>query len=178
MNNGLTIRNVVAMVIDPSTPSTLYVAIGSDFQSGTGVYKSTDGGGNLDPPQQRNHSALSLVSLAIDPFTPNTLYVGVGCCSWRGSHIYKTTDGADNWAPIPNAPPGVSRVNRYRPAEPFDNLCGGRSNPGRGLQKHERRRLHGNFIRADSSSVRSVAVSPHTAGLVYASTRPGLIKKC
>src|SRR5215216_321503 len=44
INNGLTGTLVVGLVIDPLTPSTLYVASGTDFGNIGGVFKSTDGG--------------------------------------------------------------------------------------------------------------------------------------
>ena len=74
MNNGLTIRTAVSLVIDPSTPSTLYVAI-SNFNPGNGVYKSIDGGATWNL-RRTGIAGSEFLSLAIDPVTPSTLYVG------------------------------------------------------------------------------------------------------
>ncbi|HYP27020.1 MAG TPA: SBBP repeat-containing protein [Blastocatellia bacterium] len=81
------------VVIDPSTPSTIYAAT-----SETGVFKSTNGGGswaamNSGLPEED----LRTLSLAIDPSAPSTLYVGT---HFRG--VFKTTDGGASWQEINN----------------------------------------------------------------------------
>lgn len=96
INNGLAGFFVTGLVIDPLTPSTLYVSAGTDFGSSGGVYKSTDGGDSWNL-RKNGMTNLNLLSLAIDPVTPATLYAGP-----NGSPIYKTTDGGDNWVPIGN----------------------------------------------------------------------------
>ncbi len=177
MNNGLTLLNVLAMVIDPATPTTLYVAIGSGFQSGTGVYKSTDGGGTWI---RRSTGILhtDLVSLAIVPSAPNTLYLGVSpCCSPGGSRIYKTTDGAGNWALIPTAEAGspVSIV-----VDPLNNstvyVADATFPTGAVYKSTNAGTSWDKFTVAPNGPVRWVAVSPHTAGLVYANADQGLFR--
>ena len=176
MNNGLTLFNVLAMVIDPSTPATLYVAIGSGFQSGTGVYKSTDGGVTWI---RRSTGILhtELISLAIVPSAPNTLYLGVSpCCSGGGSRIYKTTDGADNWALIPNALP-VSPVSIV--VDPLNHstiYVADATSQGALYKSTNSGASFDKFTLAPNSPVRWVAVSPHTAGLVYATLDQGLFR--
>ena len=99
INNGVTARFVVALVIDPLTTTTLYVAALDSFGSSEGVYESTDGGNSWNL-RRNGMTNTNLRSLAIDPVTPTTLYAG----AFNGP-IYKTTDGADNWAPSGNQPP-------------------------------------------------------------------------
>jgi hypothetical protein len=176
MNNGLANRNVLAMVINPSSPATLYVAIGSGFQSDTGVYKSTDGGGTWI----RRSTGIfhtELVSLAIDPSVPNTLYLGVNpCCSVGGSHIYKTTDGADNWALIANALP-VSPVSIVvGPLNHSTVYVADATSQGALYKSTNSGASFDKFTLAPNSPVRWVAVSPHTAGLVYATLDQGLFR--
>ena len=99
INNGLAARFVMGLVIDPLTPTTLYVATIDSFGGAGGVYKSTDGGNSWNL-RRNGMTNTNLRSLAIDPVTPTTLYAG----AFNGP-IYKTTDGADNWAPSGNQPP-------------------------------------------------------------------------
>ena len=89
-NAGLPTDNVLALAIDPTTPSTLYA--GTD----TGVFKSTDGAqswtaanGGLDGAPQ-----IVVNALAIDPASPTTLYAGTS------GGVFKTTNGAATWTSI------------------------------------------------------------------------------
>ncbi|HEU4770241.1 MAG TPA: SBBP repeat-containing protein, partial [Pyrinomonadaceae bacterium] len=162
---------VVSLVINPSTPSTVYALI-SSFSGNSGVYKSTDDGGTWI----RRSTGLfgsDLNSLVIDPVSPNTLYVGVSCCI-GGSRIFKTTDGADNWAPLPNAPTAVPTSIVIDPLNHATVYAADAATPG------------GVFKSVDSGATwqtlgsitfaRSIAVSPHTSGVVYASTDQGIFK--
>jgi hypothetical protein len=174
MNNGLTNRNVTAMVIDPSTPATLYVASGG-FQPNSGVYKSTDGGATW-VPRNTGITHIDFLSLAIVPSAPNTLYLGANQCCSPTSHIYKTTDGGDNWALIPNAQPVIPASIVVDPLNNStiyvaDGLIPGAvyksTNSGTSFQK---------FDVVVNSGVRWIAVSPFTAGLVFANTDQGVFK--
>lgn len=175
INNGLTNRNVTAMVMDPSNPATLYIAI-AGFQTITGVYKSTDSGATWN---LRSNGIIhaDLASLAIVPSSPNTLYLGVTPCCSPGTHIYKTTDGADNWALIPNAPPAspVSIV-----VDPLNNstlYAGDATFPNGAVYKSTNSGTSWDKLSlAVTSPVRWVAVSPLTAGLVYATADQGLFR--
>ncbi|RLT38922.1 MAG: exo-alpha-sialidase [Chloroflexi bacterium] len=77
---------VVALAIDPRTPTTLYAATRGD-----GVYKSTDGGENWSA-SNTGLTSLYLVDLVIGPQAPTTLYVATNN---RGS--FKSTDGGGHW---------------------------------------------------------------------------------
>ena len=74
---------VDCIVIDPSTPATLYAGTQS------GPYKSTDAGASWT-----SVGTFSVSSLAIDPSAPTTLYAG------SSQAMYKSTDGAANWLQI------------------------------------------------------------------------------
>src|SRR5204862_6598993 len=67
---GGTIR---ALVIDPQSPATLYVAVQGD-RVYSDLYKSTDGGGSWQAIARGLPSNYG--ALAIDPQTPSTLYTG------------------------------------------------------------------------------------------------------
>jgi photosystem II stability/assembly factor-like uncharacterized protein len=175
MNNGLTSRNVTALVIDPSAPSTLYVAI-INFGGGTGVYKSTDGGSTWN---LRNNglSQKDPISLAIDPVTPNTIYAGVSFCCVVGPHLYKTTDGADSWAPVAAAPNFLPSSIVIDPLNHLTIYVGDSATPGGVYKTPDAGTTWQNLgLAVAGSAVRSVAVSSLTAGLVYAGTDQGLFR--
>jgi photosystem II stability/assembly factor-like uncharacterized protein len=78
----------VSIVIDPITPTTLYIGIYG------GMYKSTNSGDNwyLSNSGLTNTNILSLV---IDPVNPTNLYAGTG--GGEHSGIYKSTDSGVTW---------------------------------------------------------------------------------
>jgi len=82
-----TLFNSVSIVVDPKTPSTVYVS--SNTSPSGGVYKSTDGGitwVRMNEGVPTTHTGL----LAIDPQNPSTLYLSTG-------GLYKSEDGAASW---------------------------------------------------------------------------------
>jgi len=90
------------LIVDPSTPSTLYTL------SSSGVYKSTDSGGSwsvilprLDQPED----------MAIDPLHPATLYVASGASEGVAT-IVKTTDGGATWT---DADTGIGQIEGSEP---------------------------------------------------------------
>ena len=93
VNNGLadandgapTFTSVNALVIAPTTPSTLYAATGS------GVFKSTD---NASSWVATALTDTDIGALAVDPVTPSTLYAA------SNTDVLKSTDGAANWNTI------------------------------------------------------------------------------
>jgi hypothetical protein len=168
MNNGLGIPRVTTLVMDPSTPSTLYAAAQEFDSFNFGVYKSTDGGATWNLRKNGMGNGI-IVSLAIDPVSPNTLYAGTTTGTQSGGQLFKTTDGADNWAPVGSVP-----------ASSFISLA---------VDPHDHTTIYGAapvnegaiFKSVDGGATwnpvgvaqigalgRSVAVSPHTAGLLYA----------
>jgi uncharacterized protein (TIGR03437 family) len=80
-----------ALVPDPTSPTTLYVAT-----SDQGMLKTTDGGVTWT---KINHGIAdtNLSVLAIDPQHPQTLYTGTHA---NNSPVYKTVDGGASWTLI------------------------------------------------------------------------------
>ena len=90
-----------AIVVDPSTPSRVYLA--ATNSSSNGVFKSTDGGQSWNPAS--NGLGFSGVnSLVIDPITPATLY------ATTGSALFKSIDNAGSWNKIGPSSFGASRL--------------------------------------------------------------------
>ena len=77
---------VTALLLDPSTPSTIYAA------TARGLYRSIDSGANWEP-RNRGLEGHSILALAVDPssparFTPRR----------DGGGVYKNPDGGHVWA--------------------------------------------------------------------------------
>jgi cysteine-rich repeat protein len=83
-------------VIDPNTPSTVYLG-----GYGDGVYKSTDAGANWSPANT-GLTDLTGIQLVMDPTDSDTLYVA----TFAG--VFKTTDAGANWSP---ATTGITSTN-------------------------------------------------------------------
>ncbi|RMH81541.1 MAG: hypothetical protein D6681_18050 [Calditrichaeota bacterium] len=85
VNNGIPIRDrwdtVYSLVAHPTDSQILYAGTGS------GVFKSTDGGIHWDSTGLTD----SVYALAMDPADPSVLYAG----AYDG--MYKTTDGGNTW---------------------------------------------------------------------------------
>lgn len=80
---------VLALAIDPTTPSTLYAGMGG------GVVKSTDGGSTWGA---LSTGLTNVSALAIDPTTPSTLYAATEGTKVRGGSVFKSTDGGNSWS--------------------------------------------------------------------------------
>lgn len=163
INNGLNdSRRVNAIVIDPLTPSTIYIATNV-----FGVYKSTDGGNSWNL-RNNGMGEMDVMGLAIDPVTPATLYAAP-----RNGPIRKTIDGAANWTPTGNGGPvspfavavdphshtTIYATDFMGSAPIFKSTNAGASWQTVGLN--------------DTGSGVFVKVSPHTPNLVYATMSIG-----
>lgn len=88
---------VVALAIDPTTPSTLYAATGNgvapDSAIGDGVFRSTDSGGSWSAVN--TGLDLNVDALAIDPATPSTLYAGS-----YDSGVFQSTNSGGSWTAV------------------------------------------------------------------------------
>ena len=101
-----TATSIGAIAVAPSNPKIIYIGTGEsdirgDFDTGVGVFKSTDAGATWKYAGLSETHQIS--SLAIDPRNPNIVYAtSMGHVfapnSERG--IYKTTDGGKNWKKI------------------------------------------------------------------------------
>ena len=84
----------LSLVIDPKSPTTLYMVI-----SGKGIFKSTDGAmtwretnvGLVRDEKSQAGSQIYVRGLKIDPNTPTTLY------AFQSGGVFKSTDGGDTW---------------------------------------------------------------------------------
>jgi photosystem II stability/assembly factor-like uncharacterized protein len=101
---------ITGIVVDPGTPSTIYVATG-----GGGVWKTVDGGVTWSPKSD-NEASLAIGALAMAPSNPNRLYAGTGEGSifyfaqnrpltstnedYYGVGVLRSSDGGNTWAHV------------------------------------------------------------------------------
>jgi len=79
---------VQGISVDPSNPSTVYVATFG------GLYKTTNGGVNWQSlGNSLPEAALYHYSVAIDPITPTNVYLGTSY------GVFKSIDGGQSWQP-------------------------------------------------------------------------------
>lgn len=105
---GLPNQAATDLAIHPTSPNTLYAAIGRPFGSAdNGVYRTTNGGATWTKlagglPTSGN----GRISLAIAPSNPNRLYaLIVNPCDAAGNNAstrnaYRTNDGGDTWTAL------------------------------------------------------------------------------
>ena len=86
---GYPIASVLALAIDPATPTTIYA--GTMYG---GVFKSTDAGGNWSRVTNGGLTDRSVSILAIDPLTPSTLYAATS------SGVFKSTNSGGIWEAV------------------------------------------------------------------------------
>ena len=87
-NAGMGTSAIAAIVVDPSTATTVYAI------AGTAVMKSTDGGNSWVTLQGATVPGTDLYTLAIDPVHPQILYsAGIG-------NIIRSVDGGTTWETI------------------------------------------------------------------------------
>jgi uncharacterized repeat protein (TIGR02543 family) len=77
------------LVVDPVTPTTLYVYVGG-AEATSGVYRSTDSGDHWAAVNTGLDVKYGFQSLTIDPANHTTLYLGIG-------YFYRSTDSGDHW---------------------------------------------------------------------------------
>lgn len=115
---GVFVRRAVSRIaIDPTNPSTVYVAIGGNpmngLGGGRGVWKTADGGLNWTNTFANIDTANSCSDVVINPLTPTTLYAAIGAAGGATTNgIYKTTNGGGNWTlQAGGLPPSPGRTN-------------------------------------------------------------------
>jgi photosystem II stability/assembly factor-like uncharacterized protein len=157
---------IVALAIDPSTPSTLYAGAG-----GGGVFKSSNGGASWSPANMGLTNTV-VTALKIDPSAPATLYVGTD-----GGGVFKSSDGAGSWTAVntglTNARVFALAIDPSAPATLYagtfgagvvfktTNAGGGWTAINTGLRE---------------TVVWSLAVDPSTPSTLYAGTYIGLFR--
>ena len=104
--SGLGFNNisVTSVAVDPSNPSTLFVATARN-----GIFKSTDGGRQWSAANS-GLATLSVNEVAIDPLATSTLYAGTS-----GYKIFKSVDAGNSWVPLPSTPQFVVYTVAFNP---------------------------------------------------------------
>lgn len=88
---GLPDRGILALAIDPMTPSNLYVGMDE-----AGVFRSTDSGSTWSAANT-GFTNPNIFSLAVDPVDPSTLYAGD---LFHGA--FRSTDAGGTWTAVNN----------------------------------------------------------------------------
>jgi photosystem II stability/assembly factor-like uncharacterized protein len=99
-SSGLGQKTVLALTLNPLTPSILYAATWED-----GVYKSSNGGSGW-LRASAGIEDVHIRDLVIDPTRPDILYAATD-----ESGVFKTVDGGNSWAPVRN---GISGLQCFR----------------------------------------------------------------
>jgi photosystem II stability/assembly factor-like uncharacterized protein len=169
---------ILALAIDPGTPTTLYAGT-----SRGGVFKSNDGGATWTAQNNGlTHARVSV--LAIDPARPTTVYAGTsggGVLTPSSSAadgpggVFKTVDGAATWFP---ASAGLARVGiaaiAADPRTPGTVYAAGGSFLGGGVYKSTDAGTSWREVSAGLPThwVTDVAVDPATPTTLYAAMAP------
>lgn len=107
-------RNIAKIVVDPTNPNTVYVALTWGTENGIwpssyGIFKSTDGGQtwtNTTASITTDPSAF-FTDLVLDPTNPRTVYAAVGNFIGNAANgVYKSTDAGTTWSIAGNFPMG------------------------------------------------------------------------
>jgi len=152
--NGPHDAGILALAIDPSTPTTLYAGT-----SGTGVYKSTDGAGSW---QAVNAGLTNDVvrALAIDPNTRSTLYAGT-----QTKGVFKSTNGAGSWqqfsAGLTFAAVNALAIDPVTPTTLYAGTADGAFKSTDGASGWHAAGLGSGFVNA-------IAIAPSTPSTLYA----------
>jgi photosystem II stability/assembly factor-like uncharacterized protein len=112
-------RTISKIVVDPTDPNTVYVAVGAVATNGlpgnTGIWKSTDGGLSWTDTTAAISSTAAYSDLVIDPASPQVLYAGVGAPAGDPANgVYKTTNGGGSWSAVSGLDTGATdpRIGR------------------------------------------------------------------
>ena len=110
-------RTVSKIIVDPTNPNTVYVAIGALATNGlpgnTGIWKSTDGGVTWSNTTATISTTAAFSDLVMDPSDQQILYAAAGVPGGNPVNgVYKTTNAGTSWAPTPGFPFGDTRLGR------------------------------------------------------------------
>jgi photosystem II stability/assembly factor-like uncharacterized protein len=112
-SGGLTRLGVSSIVIDPNTPSTMYIGTGDrdgGDAPGYGVWRSTDGGISWHS-HNNGMGNITVNELIMDPTDSNTM---LAASYYNDGRTYKTTNGGANWS-ISNASGFTIKDLAYHP---------------------------------------------------------------
>jgi uncharacterized repeat protein (TIGR01451 family) len=159
------ILSVRAILLDPVTPSTVYIA------TGFGVSKSTDSGTTWNVPVNNGMTNTNMFAMTMDPTNSSTFFAGTA------GGIFKSVDATNSW---------VAANTGLNTSFPIDAIAIDSTNhlnlyaasQGAGVFKS----TDGGATWAASNSgltgltVRSLVIDPSTATTIYAATSSGVFK--
>jgi len=155
-------REVSELVIDPSSPRTLYASVGAGK-----VFKSVDGAASWSPASSGLPSS-GAGHLVIDPSRPQTLYA-VGLVSG----VYKSEDGGNAWTlASPSSPRDVTALV-IDPGSPSTLYAG---TNGEGVFQSVNGGISWSPINngLTEQHIKRLAVGPPSSGIVHAATEAGI----
>jgi hypothetical protein len=167
--NGPGAGTVLALAIDPLTPSTLYAGTYAG-----GIYKTTNSGGSWSADNGGLGVATSFWALAIDPATPSTLYAG---SQYTGA--FKSADGGASWNAASAGLSGGGLTLRALAIDPLtpSTLYAGTSGGGVYQSTNSAgswNAINTGFLVATDLSVYALAIDPLTPSTLYAGTGGGV----
>jgi photosystem II stability/assembly factor-like uncharacterized protein len=136
------------LVIDPTTPTTLFAAVGSVAgDQANDVYETTDGGATWDPVFDPGILGVGRIAIAMAPSDPNVIYVSVAGSGQGGTNFgdvaafLSTTDGGATWTDLTGNVPSYFGGGQFAagwynnalavdPADPNIIYAGGSTNGG------------------------------------------------
>lgn len=163
--SGLNLPDIRSIAVDPQT-SAVYAG-----SSGSGIYKSTDGGVNWASVTSNNgFTDLSVFSIAIDPSDSSIIYAGT-----KRSGVFKTVNGGATWTQTDPGWWGRSFVHAIA-IDPNDHLkvylgtnYGIYATTDGGAAGWKQKGL-------STYTVKSIAVDPQNTSNVYAGTMRGAFR--
>ena len=150
-------QQICAIVVDPHTPDTLFVAVlGHPYgpNGERGIFRSTDGGVSFQKVLYKDENTGG-AALALDPAEARTVYAALWSArqapwengQWKGpgSGMFKSTDGGSTWRRIGDGLPGFEQgLGRI-------GICVAPSRPGRIYAMVEARPEFGGLYRSEDS---------------------------
>jgi photosystem II stability/assembly factor-like uncharacterized protein len=165
--------NIFGLVIDPLTPSTVYVTAHDEGgYYGGAVFKTTDGGANWESAMNGIPPDGIPKGIAIDPEHPATLYASAyDQDTYDPMPMFKTTDGGANWTQMDQGLfPSVAGAIVVDPAR-TDTVYAGMG--GAGVYKTMDGAAHWRYASFGivDTGVFALAMDPSDPDVVYAGTQ-------
>jgi photosystem II stability/assembly factor-like uncharacterized protein len=162
------------LAIDPVNTQIIYLVIDCGMEvSGSGIYKSTDGGSNWNKIDKRFTRTCGLETLVVDPINTQTIYVGTE------NGVYKSTDGGTNWNIINNGMMNTFVLSLAIDPKNTQTIYAGLAVSG-GIYKSMDSGESWTKINIDTgfvpSIVKSIAIDPTNTDIIYATTYRGVYK--
>jgi len=94
---------ITSLIVDPATPSIIYVGYADYGDPGQGgVFKSSDGGDTWVAASQNLSPTAWVAALTVDPSSPSHVYAATS------AGVFMSADGASSWAPLNAGLPNVA----------------------------------------------------------------------